>query len=292
MRKILVTGANGQLGSEIRRLAPKAGVLDFSYTDIDTMDISDPDQLESFLENDDPDILINCAAYTAVDRAEDEPELAYRINEKAVENLVVQAQIRNIQLIHMSTDFVFDGYNNQPYLEDDPANPLSVYGSSKRAGEKIIIENKCGIIIRTSWLYSRFGNNFVKTMLKLGKTSTEVSVINDQIGSPTWAHDLAAAIIEICQTVETSGKLSAFGMLHYSNEGECSWYEFATEIMKVSGLPCRVIAIPSSEFPQKARRPANSVLDTLRIKDNYKLVIPEWKSSLKNCIEEINKNPT
>jgi dTDP-4-dehydrorhamnose reductase len=289
MSPVLVTGGNGQLGRELQRSVPEGDVFDFLFHDIDSLNICDRDSLEVFVKKFHPEYIINCAAYTAVDKAEDEQELAFRINEQGVANLVDTAKAYNIQLIHISTDFVFDGLSDRPYHEDDQPGPLSVYGKSKLAGERKMTDNETGIIIRTSWLYSPFGNNFVRTMLRLGAQRDEVRVVNDQIGTPTRAKDLAAAIIRIVQShhLEKEGMIS--GIFHYSNEGQCSWYEFADAIMKAAGLSCRVVPIPSSQYPQQAQRPGYSALDKTKIKDRFSLDIPHWRSALNESMEEIIK---
>jgi dTDP-4-dehydrorhamnose reductase len=286
MSLILVTGGNGQLGRELQGYVPEVKDHTFLFHDIDTLDICNPEALDLFVRSNRPDYLINCAAYTAVDKAEEEQEQAYLLNEQGVKNLVIIAREHRIQLIHISTDFVFDGNMDHPYREDDPPNPLSVYGKSKLAGEKAMVEQKTGIIIRTSWLYSAFGNNFVRTMLRIGMQRDEVSVVNDQTGSPTWAKDLAKALIMIVGSVEKSPVRPVSGIFHYSNVGQCSWYEFAVAIMEAADLKCRVIPIPSSEYSQMAERPRFSVLDKRKIKDRFGLHIPDWRLSLNDCIKD------
>jgi len=290
MSLVLVTGGNGQLGKELQRALPVSNDLIYLFHDVDTLDICDRNTLDLFIRKNRPEYLINCAAYTAVDKAEEEQESAYRINEQAVRNLVEAAREYNIQLIHLSTDFVFDGLSDRPYRENDVPNPLSVYGKSKLAGEKAMMEQKTGILIRTSWLYSPFGNNFVRTMLRLGRQRNEVAVVNDQTGTPTRAKDLAAALIWIVKSLHEKKERMVTDIFHYSNEGQCSWYEFAVAIMEAARLSCRVVPIPSSEYPQMAQRPRFSVLDKTKIKERFGLTIPDWRPALNDCIEEIIKN--
>jgi len=290
MRIVLVTGGNGQLGKELQRALPVSDDLIYLFHDVDTLDICNPDLLDLFVRNFRPECIINCAAYTAVDKAEEEQDTAYRINAQAVRNLVEAAREYDMQLIHISTDFIFDGLSDRPYREDDLPNPLSVYGKSKLAGEKAMMEQKTGIIIRTSWLYSPFGNNFVRTMLHLGRQRNEVAVVNDQIGTPTRAKDLAAALIRIVGALRERKASAVADIFNYSNEGQCSWYEFAVEIMQAAGLSCRVIPIPSAEYLQQAQRPRFSVLDKTKIKERFGLTIPHWRPALNDCIEEIIKN--
>ena len=278
MPKILVTGANGQLGSEIRELISDLPVFEYIFTDLPDLDITDHGGVEQFVDEKHIDLIINCAAYTAVDRAEEESELADKINHLAGRNLARIAKKRNIKLVHISTDYVFDGHSGQPYKETDPPNPQCVYGITKLDGENAIreINPLNSIIIRTSWLYSSFGNNFVKTMLRLGKERDELGVVYDQIGSPTYARDLAKAILDILPKIKNSG----VEVYHYANEGICSWYDFATEIMKLKRLNCKVNPITTEQYPTKAKRPMNSTLDKTKIIAKFNLKIPNWKNSL------------
>lgn len=287
MTKVLITGANGQMGNEFRKLASSVHNMKFIFTDVEELNITKEDELNKFVEKHPVRFLINCAAYTAVDKAEDEPENAYKLNGDAV-NLIGKICIRhNIQLIHYSTDFVFEGNSDRPYIEDDIPNPLSVYGKSKHAGEIFLKKLKAGIIIRTSWLYSSFGNNFVKTILRVAKEKEELRVVNDQFGSPTWAADLAGVTIKILE--QHSGTLNSlnWGLCHYSNEGECSWYDFAKEIIRLAGFKTRINPIGTSEYPARAIRPAYSVLNKSLIKSWLGIDIPKWKDSLAKCIQEI-----
>lgn len=272
--KILVTGANGQLGTELKKL-----LLDAIFTDVGELDITNLDAVKNFVSNNHIETIINCAAYTAVDKAEDDIELAKKINEDGPRNLALSGA----KVIHISTDYVFDGKNYQPYLPEDGTNPISVYGKTKRAGELAVLDNaKVAVIIRTAWLYSAHGNNFVKTMRRLGAEKDSLNVVVDQIGSPTFAGDLAKAIVAILPQMNESNK----GIYHYTNEGVCSWYDFATEIMSLSGLSCKVNPIPSSAYPTKATRPFYSVLSKEKIKNVFNIEIPYWKESLRKFCEE------
>lgn len=272
--KILVTGAKGQLGTELKKL-----LLDAIFTDVGELDITNLDAVKNFVSNNHIETIINCAAYTAVDKAEDDIELAKKINEDGPRNLALSGA----KVIHISTDYVFDGKNYQPYLPEDGTNPISVYGKTKRAGELAVLDNaKVAVIIRTAWLYSAHGNNFVKTMRRLGAEKDSLNVVVDQIGSPTFAGDLAKAIVAILPQMNESNK----GIYHYTNEGVCSWYDFATEIMSLSGLSCKVNPIPSSAYPTKATRPFYSVLSKEKIKNVFNIEIPYWKESLRKFCEE------
>ena len=263
--RILVTGANGQLGTELQKLLPNA-----IFADIDVLDITDFNAVKKFVTENQVDTIINCAAYTAVDKAEDDAELAQKINEDGPRNLALSGA----KIVHISTDYVFDGKNYQPYLPEDETNPVSVYGKTKRAGELAVLDNaKVAVVIRTAWLYSAHGNNFVKTMRRLGAEKESLNVVADQIGSPTFAGDLAQAIVNILPQMNESNK----GIYHYTNEGVCSWYDFATEIMNLSGLDCKVNPIPSSAYPTKATRPFYSVLSKEKIKNVFNIEIPHWK---------------
>ena len=289
MTNILVTGSNGQLGNEIKILAPLIPRGNFLFHDIDTLDITNFDALSAFFKKNLPSVVVNCAAYTAVDKAESEKAKAYLINDQAVENIAKIASQYSCRIIHISTDYVFDGTANKPYKENDSTNPVSVYGNSKLAGEKHLNLLSNAIIIRTAWLYSSFGNNFMKTMLRLGKEKKEINVVYDQIGSPTYAADLALAIIEILkQTIDQQANFKP-GIYHYANEGVCSWFDFASEIMFQSKVKCKVKPIQTIEYPTPAKRPAYSVFDKAKIKNAYNISIPWWKDSLKVCIEKILK---
>ncbi len=285
MKKILVTGSNGQLGSEIRQLEKQYPAFTFTYTDVDELDLTDEKAVDNFLKNEQFDFCINCAAYTAVDKAEDDRGLARLINATAVEYLTKACTAHHAFLVHISTDYVFDGTNYRPYTETDPPSPNSYYGLTKLEGEKAMKQfTSSGLIIRTSWLYSSFGNNFVKTMLRLGKERDALGVVVDQIGSPTYAGDLARTILDIL-----CGKKIKQGVdiYHYSNEGVISWYDFAQAIMHESGTNCIINPIESKDFPAKANRPFYSVLNKTKIKKDFGLEIPYWLDSLKKVLEQL-----
>jgi len=282
MSNILVTGAKGQLGSEIKALASKYDYT-FLLTDKDELDITDYKTVKEFLLSNKIDIIINCAAYTAVDKAENKQELAKKINHIGVENLAKASKESNISLIHISTDYVFDGKNFRPYLETDKTNPQSVYGETKLEGERALIEirPKNSIIIRTSWVYSSFGENFVKTMIRLGAERDKLGVIFDQIGTPTYARDLAKTILDILPKIESKN----VEIYNYSNEGVCSWYDFTKEIMKMAKLDCKVNPIETKDYPTPAKRPHYSLLNKSKIKKEFDIQIPFWKDSLDKCLK-------
>jgi dTDP-4-dehydrorhamnose reductase len=280
MRKVLVTGFKGQLGSEIAAIANKFESLDFIFVDRDEMPLDDCDLITAFLDNVNPDIIINAGAYTAVDHAEKEKDLANQINHLAVAAIAKWAQKNDAKLLHLSTDYVFDGESSVPLKETDIPNPINWYGTTKLSSEEAILKHlPNGIIIRTSWVYSRFGNNFVKTMLRLMNEKESINVVNDQVGTPTNASDLANAILTIINSNEWVP-----GIYNYSNEGEISWYDFAKAIQKISGLNCKVHGVDSSQFPTLAKRPSYSLLDKSKIKATYLLKIPDWKDSLKQLL--------
>lgn len=285
--KIVVTGANGQLGRSIRRLSVEHRELDFVFTDIDSLDIGNRDAVLAFAETHPVDFIVNCAAYTAVDKAEEEEEQCRRINTDAVAYLGEAAQHIGARILHVSTDYVFGGDSYMPYQENDPVSPTSVYGRTKLAGEKAL-SAVCpdAIIVRTAWLYSEYGHNFMKTMLRLGAERPEIRVVNDQIGSPTYAGDLAEAILSLLEK-ERQGEQNS-GIYHYTNEGVCSWYDFAHSIIRIAGLPAKVIPIPTREYPTAAKRPAYSVLSKEKIKREYHWVIPHWEDSLWKCLANMN----
>lgn len=277
MANILVTGANGQLGSELKKTGFTA-LDEVFYTDVAELDITDKKAVEGYVRKNDIDTIVNCAAYTAVDRAEEEADMAELINVKAVKNLAEVAGKEGCLLIHISTDYVFDGTCSEPYTEKDHMNPQTVYGRTKLAGEQAIRNSDClAVIIRTAWLYSEFGNNFVKTVLRLAKEKGELKIVADQIGTPTYAADLAAAIVRIIADESVAEKT---GVYHFSNEGVCSWYEFAQEIVTQAGLKATVSPLTTAEYPVKAKRPAYSVLDKTKIKREFEVEVPEWKEAL------------
>lgn len=281
---ILVTGSNGQLGSSLHHLAEHNNNQFFFY-DLPELDITKLESINQKVVEHNIEVIINCAAYTAVDKAETDSELAALVNIKGTEMLAISSKKHNILFIHISTDYVFNGNACSPYKESDATSPTGVYGRTKWQGEEKIRESGCShIIIRTSWLYSCYGHNFIKTMLHLGSTKEMLGVVFDQTGTPTCAHDLAAAILHILQQVDIkSGYASTY---HYSNEGCCSWYDFATAIMDIAELPCRVNPIETSAYPTAATRPPYSVLNKSKIKQDFNLQIPHWRASLKKCIQQ------
>ena len=289
MTTILVTGSNGQLGNEIRERSARYSGYSFVFTDVSELDITDAAATTAFIHELSPSWIINCAAYTAVDRAEDEEERATMINGSGVDNLVNALTGTDCRLIHISTDYVFDGNRPIPYSEEDEPSPASAYGRSKLAGEKAAMRWPNTIIIRTSWLYSSYGGNFVKTILGKAGSSESISVVFDQAGSPTYAADLASAVLDIISGVIQNRHLFVPGIFNYSNEGVCSWYDVATEIVSAAGSQCKVIPVRSSEYPSKVNRPAYSVLDKSKITEYYNLTIPHWRTSLNNCISKITR---
>lgn len=281
MKKILVTGATGQLGSELKELAPNYPQLEWIFADRNLLDLADITQLNSKLEILKPEIIINCAAHTAVDRAESEPELADVLNHQAVAIMAKWTNENQAQFIHISTDYVFDGNSSFALKEDAPTEPINVYGQTKLAGEQACLAaNPQAIIIRTSWVYSRFGNNFVKTMSRLMQERDSLNVVNDQIGSPTYAADLAEAILTIITHPHWQS-----GIYHYSNEGEISWYEFALAIQEIGGFDCVISGIPSSDYPTPAQRPHYSLLDKSKIATTFGVVVPGFRESLITCMK-------
>ena len=286
MKTILVTGANGQLGNSIRVLAGQYPQYNFLFTDVDTLDITDPAAVKAAVKDNQVNYIINCAAYTAVDKAEDNEELCRRLNSFAVCVLGEAAREAGAKMIHVSTDYVFSGTGYCPYKETDGTRPVSVYGRTKLAGEEGLME-VCpdAVIIRTAWLYSEFGSNFVKTVLRLGKERDELGCVFDQVGTPTYAGDLAAAIL----SVVTADEKGAFvpGIYHYSNEGVCSWYDFTVKILQIAGIDCRIRPIETKDYPTKAVRPPYSVLNKNKIKETYGVAIPHWEASLRVCMGKL-----
>ena len=290
-KSILVTGSNGQLGSELLKLSELHSDYTFTFISRQELDLSDLEAIQTWLNDKSFDVIINCAAYTAVDKAESEQDLARTINATAVGTLASIAKEKNSSLIHISTDYVFDGKNFKPYSETDPTNPQGIYGQTKLEGEQamLAINPAKSIIIRTSWVYSSFGNNFVKTMLRLGKEREELGVIFDQVGSPTSARDLAQAILSIIQHPKLSAQKDT-EIYHFSNEGVCSWYDFAKTIFELSAIPCLVKPIETLDYPTPAKRPHYSLLNKTKIKDAFDITIPYWKDSLQNCLDVLKGN--
>lgn len=283
---ILVTGANGQLGNELRKVSTADARHHYLFTDIAELDITDSEAVKQLCMQANIHIIVNCAAYTNVEKAEEEPALADLINHKAVAILAQTAKELDLLLIHVSTDYVFDGNHSRPYTEEEETSPIGVYGRTKLAGEKSIIDSGCRhLIFRTAWLYSEFGTNFVKTMRRLTSEKEHLNVVFDQVGTPTYAADLAKLIYTIIEKEATL----PHGIYHYSNEGVCSWYDFAQEINTLTEHHCHITPCHSNEFPSKVTRPSYSVLDKSRIKKQLGIEIPYWKESLKKCIEELNK---
>jgi dTDP-4-dehydrorhamnose reductase len=285
---ILVTGSNGQLGSEIKDLAENYASFSFFFMDLSELDICNSSQLDVFFKDKNINTVINCAAYTAVDKAEQDADIAEKVNATGVLNLVNAVAKVNGKLIHISTDYVFDGNHFLPYKESDSVSPIGVYGETKRAGELAVINSDIdSIVIRTSWLYSSNGNNFVKTMLRLGNEREELGVIFDQVGTPTYARDLAKTCLEILAYKKETNINSNGNLYHYSNEGVASWYDFAISIMEIGGENCKVKPIQTKDYPTLAKRPHYSVLNKSKIKTDFKIEIPYWRDSLKDCIEKI-----
>lgn len=286
-KRILVTGCNGQLGRELQRLGA-ISPLTYLFTDIADLDITDRQAVCEYVARERVDVIVNCAAYTDVDRAEEDEATAERVNAEAVRNLAEAMRIADGTLFHISTDYVFGGEGNTPFTEEMPVNPLGAYGRTKRHGEEAIAESGCkALVIRTAWLYSEWGRNFLKTMLRLTGEQEALQVVFDQVGTPTFAGDLALAIFSIIEKNLYSGNE---GIYHFSNEGVCSWYDFAVEIAEAASHDrCRILPCHSEEFPSKVRRPAYSVLDKSKIKRTFALEIPHWRDSMRYCIARIMK---
>lgn len=283
---ILITGSNGQLGNEIQNIAKNYKHFNFLFTDVNELNITNYNDVKNFVTENNINFIINSAAYTAVDRAEEEKELAYKINATGAKNLKNIAEQTDIPIIHISTDYVFNGKNHKPYTETDATKPESEYGFSKLEGERVFDDYKKSIIIRTSWLYSVYGNNFVKTIIKIASENDQIKVVFDQIGTPTNAADLAKAILEITSQTLKSDKVQ-HGIYHYSNEGACSWYDFAISIINAKKINCTVNAVSSDEFPRPAKRPFYSVLNKTKIKSTFDIKIPHWHKSLLNAIDKM-----
>lgn len=281
---LLITGSNGQLGNEIRTLATKYPSITFIFTDVAELDITNAEAVIDFFKRQPIHAVINCAAYTAVDKAETEVELAALINATGPANLARAAQSLGARMIQISTDYVFNGQTNVPLKETDPTDPIGVYGRTKADGEQAVLASGAdAIVIRTSWLYSSFGNNFVKTIRKYGAERRQLKVVFDQVGTPTYARDLAKCCLDI---ITTNEKISAKGnVYHYSNEGVISWFDFAHAIIELSGIQCAIEPVDSSQFVTAAKRPNYSVMDKSRIKADFNISIPYWKQSLESCIQ-------
>jgi dTDP-4-dehydrorhamnose reductase len=289
MAKVLITGAKGQLGSELTVASKKYFSHSITFTDIDTLDITDAVKTQQYISDLKPEFIVNCAAYNLVDKAETDYEQALMINSIAVKNIASIIRDSTCRLMHISSDYVFDGKATTPYLETARPQPLSAYGRSKLEGEKNALLHPETMVIRTSWLYSEFGNNFVKTILRLAKEKGSIRVVNDQIGCPTYAADFAQAILAIIFSVTRQQNAFNTGIYHYSNEGSCSWHEFATAIVEEAGIPCEIIPVTTAEYKAAAPRPAYSVLSKSKITDNYNLAIPHWKVSLKKFINRLKE---
>ena len=280
MTTILITGSNGQLGNEMQQAAVRFPNFNYIYTDVAELDICDKGALGAFVKANNVNVIVNCAAYTAVDKAEDDVELCYKINRDAVRNIAEVATENKVKVVHVSTDYVFDGTNYLPYTEDMPVCPATVYGKSKLEGEQALLENcKESVILRTAWLYSSFGNNFVKTMMKLGTERDSLGVIFDQVGTPTYAADLADAIMQLI-----SSETFVPGIYHFSDEGVCSWYDFTKTIHRMANITCDVKPIETKDYPARTPRPHFSVLNKGKIKSTYGISIPHWEVSLEKCI--------
>ena len=293
--RILVTGKNGQLGKSINKIVNTGNGKnnyqqdnEFIFVGREELDLSKKESIASYFDNNNFDVIINCGAYTAVDKVEEEQELANQVNHLAVKQLANIANEQKAKLVHVSTDYVFDGESNKSYTETDETNPINVYGKTKLAGERALQEAmpNNAIIIRTSWVYSKFGNNFVKTMLRLGKERDEINVVSDQIGSPTYATDLAGVILEIIKNKEFKEVGQKTQVYHYSNAGKVSWYDFAKEIFKIAEVSCKVNPITTQQYPTPAQRPKNTLMNKAKIAKTFSVGISDWKESLKTCIKK------
>lgn len=281
--KILITGANGQLGTELHEILEREFPGQTLYTDVQELDLTNAKPVDSYVANNEITHIVNCAAYTAVDRAEEEKMLCAAVNTDAVKNLAMAADANGAKIIHISTDYVFDGTNHRPYRESDKVNPISQYGTTKRKGETLLLAlAPQAIIIRTAWLYSAHGNNFVKTMLRLADSQPEIKVVCDQIGTPTFARDLARAVVKVLQSHQWVP-----GIYHFTDEGAASWYDFAKAIFRIAGKDVKVTPIPTEDYPTPASRPSYSILDRTRIKATYGIEIPHWEEALADCLRQL-----
>ncbi len=281
--KILITGANGQLGTELHEILEREFPGQTLYTDVQELDLTNAKAVDSYVANNEITHIVNCAAYTAVDRAEEEKMLCAAVNTDAVKNLAMAADANGAKIIHISTDYVFDGTNHRPYRESDKVNPISQYGTTKRKGETLLLAlAPQAIIIRTAWLYSAHGNNFVKTMLRLADSQPEIKVVCDQIGTPTFARDLARAVVKVLQSHQWVP-----GIYHFTDEGAASWYDFAKAIFRIASKDVKVTPIPTEDYPTPASRPSYSILDRTRIKATYGIEIPHWEEALADCLRQL-----
>lgn len=281
--KILITGANGQLGTELHEILECEFPGQTLYTDVQELDLTNAKAVDSYVANNEITHIVNCAAYTAVDRAEEEKMLCAAVNTDAVKNLAMAADANGAKIIHISTDYVFDGTNHRPYRESDKVNPISQYGTTKRKGETLLLAlAPQAIIIRTAWLYSAHGKNFVKTMLRLADSQPEIKVVCDQIGTPTFARDLARAVVKVLQSHQWVP-----GIYHFTDEGAASWYDFAKAIFRIAGKDVKVTPIPTEDYPTPASRPSYSILDRTRIKATYGIEIPHWEEALADCLRQL-----
>ena len=290
---VLVTGSNGQLGSSLNHLVDQNKTdYRFVFATREQLDLTDFQNIRSFIEKNQFDVIINCAAYTAVDKSEVEKEQANLVNHLSVKNIAEIARDNCIKLIHISTDYVFDGLKLKPYIEKDNASPINVYGKTKLDGENAILSTMVcdALIIRTSWLYSEYGNNFLDTILKLTQTKEKLNIVSDQIGSPTYANDLAVAILKIIESKKFSEASEISEVFHYSNDGKCSWYDFAREIVQISGKKCSIDPIFSKDYPQSATRPKHVLLDKDKIRNSFGLDIIFWKDSLNKCFQALSNS--
>lgn len=281
--KTLITGANGQLGTELHEILEREFPGQTLYTDVQELDLTNAKAVDSYVANNEITHIVNCAAYTAVDRAEEEKMLCAAVNTDAVKNLAMAADANGAKIIHISTDYVFDGTNHRPYRESDKVNPISQYGTTKRKGETLLLAlAPQAIIIRTAWLYSAHGKNFVKTMLRLADSQPEIEVVCDQIGTPTFARDLARAVVKVLQSHQWVP-----GIYHFTDEGAASWYDFAKAIFRIAGKDVKVTPIPTEDYPTPASRPSYSILDRTRIKATYGIEIPHWEEALADCLRQL-----
>lgn len=281
--KILITGANGQLGTELHEILEREFPGQTLYTDVQELDLTNAKAVDSYVANNEITHIVNCAAYTAVDRAEEEKMLCAAVNTDAVKNLAMAADANGAKIIHISTDYVFDGTNHRPYRESDKVNPISQYGTTKRKGETLLLAlAPQAIIIRTAWLYSAHGKNFVKTMLRLADSQPEIKVVCDQIGTPTFARDLTRAVVKVLQSHQWVP-----GIYHFTDEGAASWYDFAKAIFRIAGKDVKVTPIPTEDYPTPASRPSYSILDRTRIKATYGIEIPHWEEALADCLRQL-----